>query len=39
LGHNGKILGVYRLPLVKQGIQDLFEEELEKKNIQFEGLD
>jgi hypothetical protein len=39
LGHNGRILGVHRLPLVKQGIQDLFEDELEEKNIQFEGLD
>jgi hypothetical protein len=39
LGHNGRILGVYRLPLIKQGIQDLIEDELEEQNIQFEGLD
>jgi hypothetical protein len=32
-------LGIYRLPLVRQGIQDLFEDELEEQKTQFEGLD
>jgi hypothetical protein len=39
LGHNGRILGVYKLPFVRQGIQDLFEDELEEQTTQFEGLD
>jgi hypothetical protein len=32
-------LGVYKLPLARQGIQDLFEDELEEQKTQFEGLD
>jgi hypothetical protein len=32
-------LGVYILLLVKQGIQDLFEDELEEQKTQFEGFD
>jgi hypothetical protein len=30
---------MYRLPLIKQGIQDLFEDKLEEQKTKFEGLD
>jgi hypothetical protein len=30
---------MYRLPLVRQGIQDLFGDELEEQKTQFEGFD
>jgi hypothetical protein len=37
LGQTSKILGIYGLPLVRQGIQDLFENKLEEQKTQFEG--
>jgi hypothetical protein len=37
LGQIGKILGICGLPFVKQGIQDVFEDDLEEQKTQFEG--
>jgi hypothetical protein len=39
LGQTSKILGICGLPLVRQGIQDLFEDKLKEKKTQFEGMD